>query len=84
MISQLFAIKDAAVDAYGPPFNSPTIGIATRSFTDAVNEPQNQMNKHPEDFALFHLGHYDDQTGKVTNLETPEQVARGKNVKEIA
>lgn len=83
MITQVVAVQDRALAAFGMPFNTHTLGHAIRSFTDEINDtrPENAMNKHPDDFDLYHLGTYDNISGQFTNLETPMQIAIGKNCK---
>jgi hypothetical protein len=34
------------------------------------------LNKHPEDFRLFQLGEYDDNSGFFDNLDEPVLLAR--------
>lgn len=83
MITQLVAVKDRALDAYSPSFHVQTLGQAIRSFSDQINsKTPNEMQEHPDDFDLYHLGDYDNTTGKFTNLpEGPKQIAIGKNCK---
>lgn len=78
---KVLAIRDRAATCYGQPFYSTSTGGAIRSFSDEINraEPNNQLNRHPEDFDLFLLGEFDDQTGKFTTQD-PEQVAIGKDL----
>lgn len=82
MIYRIFAIRDRAADLYGQPFYTQSTGIAIRSFTDEVNrdDPNNNLAKHPEDFDLFSLGEFDDNTGEFKTT-LPEQIAIGKDVK---
>lgn len=65
MIYSMFTVRDIAVGAYGRPMFMQSKGQALRSFSDEVNRvaDDNQMNKHPEDFALFYLGLFDEETG---------------------
>lgn len=79
---KVLAIRDRAIDAFGQPFFSSSIGGAIRSFTDEINRvaENNQLNKHPEDFDLFALGEYDDSTGRF-DCADPSQVAIGKDLK---
>lgn len=86
MKTQCVAIHDRALDAFGRPFYVQTIGQAVRSFQDELNRAhdENNLYKHPEDFDLYHLGEYDDQTGQHTNNEEPTQIAIGKHLKQGA
>lgn len=63
MLTKVFAIYDSKVEAYLQPFFSMSTGSAIRAFSDAVQNPQSQFNKHSADFTLFELGTYDDMTG---------------------
>lgn len=78
---KIFAIRDRAADVFGQPMFFPSTGLAVRGFSDEVNRvaPDNNLNKHPEDFDLFQLGEYDDETGTMSATR-PEQVAVGKDV----
>lgn len=68
------AIRDLRMDAFQAPFCVPTVGVAVRAFGDGCK--QGQMKDHPEDFILFELGVFDEETGKVDNLSSPRQIAR--------
>lgn len=77
------AVRDRAADAYARPMFVPSVGIAIRSFSDEVNRKaeDNQMYNHADDFDLFELGEYDDETAKFIILDSPKQLAIGKQVK---
>lgn len=83
MKRQVIAIYDRAADAFGQPAFVEAIGKGIRMFQDEVNrnQPDNQVFNHPDDFDLFHLGEYDDNTGQFTNLAEPKQLAIGKQMK---
>ena len=74
MIQKIYTVYDSKLEAYMQPFFMQSKGQAVRAFTDSVNDPSTQFNKHPEDFTLFELGEYDDSTGKVSNLPTPNSL----------
>ena len=59
----------------------PTIGVAVRSFADEVNRKSddNQMFRHPDDFELWSLGGFDDETGEFHAVDK-RCVARAKDV----
>lgn len=79
---KILAVRDRAIDAFGQPFFSVSVGGAIRGFTDEINRPaeNNQLNKHPEDFDLYLLGEFDDSNGKFETSD-PSQVAIGKDLK---
>lgn len=78
---KIFAIRDRAADVFGQPMFMPSTGVAIRGFSDEVNRvaDNNNLNKHPEDFDLYSLGEYDDETGEFSTTR-PTQVAVGKDV----
>ena len=83
MINVICSVKDRAADAFGRPLFVPSVGLAIRSFTDEVNRSadDNQMHHHPDDFDLYELGTFDDNTGIIVCHVTPKQLALGKQVK---
>lgn len=81
---KIVCVRDRAIDTFGQPVFVANLGGAIRSFGDEVKRPSteerpNQMNKHPEDFDLFYVGEFDDQTGVFDGLVRPEQIAIGKD-----
>ncbi|WNK14079.1 MAG: nonstructural protein [Microvirus sp.] len=82
MIYTVCAIRDHKSGAYGRPFVAPSQGVAIRSFDDEVNRAteDNLMFHHAEDFALFNLGIYNDETGTF-DTGNPELLIAGDQVK---
>jgi hypothetical protein len=76
-------VKDRAADAYGRPMFVPSAGVAIRSFSDEINRDNadNQLFNHPDDFDLYELGEFDDNTGLFTLHEQPKLLSLGKQVK---
>lgn len=62
MIHIQFSIYDSAAQAYLPPFILPREEMAKRTFADCVNSAEHQFAAHPEDYTLFRLGTWDDET----------------------
>lgn len=81
MIYKIVAVHDRAAAAYGRPIFALAIGQAIRSFQDEIRRvaPDNEMNRHPEDYDLYELGEFDDNTGQFTSLSSPIQIAIGKH-----
>lgn len=77
-------VKDRAAEAFGRPMFVPSLGVALRSFTDEINrsDSNNQLYNHPDDFDLYELGVFDDQTGTFDLLPHPKLVVLGKNAKQ--
>lgn len=81
-ILTIVAVKDRAVDAFNRPFYVPTIGAATRSFTDEVNRNESEMQAHPEDYDLYDMGTFCDQTGTFLPPEggVPRVISRAQDL----
>lgn len=82
----LCTVKDRAADAYGRPMFVPSTGIAIRSFSDEINRQSadNQMYNHSDDFDLYELGEFDDNTGLFSLHDQPKLLTLGKQVKTTA
>jgi len=80
MIYQVTAVRDRAANIFMRPFTVNHLGQAIRAFADELNQKENvTMYQHPDDFDLYHIGTYDDETGKVTPCD-PHQIAIGKQL----
>mgnify|MGYP000518399210 CR=1 FL=1 len=63
------SIYDKAVGAYMRPFFMQSEGQALRAFMDDLLSPDSVIAKHPEDYALFVVGKFFDNTGEVMPCE---------------
>lgn len=73
---KVFSIRDAKSEVFHTPFYKTTHGEAERDFRTAVNDKKTQLHQYPEDFDLWYLGEYDDNTGKFESLDTPLHVIK--------
>lgn len=74
----LCAVRDRAIDAFSQPICVPALGLAVRSFKDAVSEQGSEYFKHPDDYDLYHVGMFDSSTGLVSPVSPPAMIAIGK------
>lgn len=74
MILKAFSIRDQKAEVFNTPFFQKTHGEAERSFRAAVMDEKTQLNKYPEDFNLYYVGQYDDNTGVFEAKDAPEHV----------
>lgn len=70
----MFSLFDSKAQSFGQPFFFRNRGEALRAFTDLANDKKAMVGLHPEDFCLFALGEFDDQTGKFVVLKAPESM----------
>lgn len=77
----IVAIRDRAIDAFGQPFFVQARGQAIRSFQDEINraDANNNLHNHPDDFDLYILGTYEEETGDIKS-QKPEMIAIGKDM----
>lgn len=69
MKTQIFTVYDIKAEVYLVPWYSTNDKQAMRIFGDAVNNAETMFNKHPFDYALMHIGEFDDETGKIDMFE---------------
>lgn len=86
MLQFVVSVKDRAADIFNRPFFVPHRNVAVRDFTDEVNRQaaDNQLNKHPDDFDLYLLATFDDNTGTIVMAEQPTVLVRAKDVIQTA
>lgn len=75
MLMRVVAVRDSKTEAFGQPFFCVTKGYAVRSFADEVQRSGSEFGKHPEDFALFYIGDFDDSLGTFACALAPEQIS---------
>lgn len=79
----ILVVKDRALDSYNQPFVQSTTAQGVRGFTDEINNRQqgnSGISAHPDDYDLYVIGHYNEQTAEIVPLKAPELVVRGKDV----
>lgn len=80
------SIYDAGTAAFSRPAFVRAKGEAIRSFQeevnrDATNDNPNALNKHPQDFALYFLGLFNDHDGTFSCPNMPEKLVDAAAVK---
>lgn len=70
MLFKVFAIYDSKVKAYATPFFLRETGEALREFGNLANNPKTRIGEHPEDYTLFELGTWDEDTAKFVAHDT--------------
>lgn len=82
MIKEIFALFDSKAGYFKDPITVHSKGEALRSFSDAANNPESDLHKHPEDYSLHHVGHFDTSSGMVKPLTAPESLGTALEYKE--
>lgn len=70
MILPVFAIYDSKAQSFHSLYQVPTVDVAIRAFTQAVNDPSNSdLHQFPQDFSLIEIGNFDNETGVITPID---------------
>lgn len=76
---KVFSIRDTKAEVFNPPFFKSTHGEAERDFRSLCNDPKSMPNKYPDDFELYYVGDFDDQTGLMSPTSVVQSVIHAKN-----
>jgi len=61
----MFCIYDCKMELYLSPFTSINAAVAARIFETAVVTKGHDFNTHPDDYSLWQIGEFDQQTAGV-------------------
>lgn len=70
----VMAVYDSKAGVHSVPYYSITLGIAIRAFREAANTLDHPVCKYPEDYSLFELGMWNDETAVFTPLREPKNL----------
>lgn len=73
---KMYSIRDAKSEVFNPPFFNKTHGEAERNFQMLCNDEKSNVAKFPEDYDLYYLGSYDDNSGKCAPLDSPHHLVK--------
>lgn len=71
MITRMYVIYDSKSEMYNKPFHMVNEPTAIRAATDLVRDPNSEISKNPEDYAMFYIGNYDDLTATFELASAP-------------
>lgn len=75
-----FAVFDEKAGAFEKPFFVQAVGVANRMFGDAVNNDDTPMSKHPSDYKLYEIGHFELESGLLIGVDTaPKFLSHGSD-----
>lgn len=84
-----YAVYDTKVKNYTRPLYHRNAAEAIRGFEAECNNPESQLNKFPQDFTLFEIGEWDDETAILTadiahvSLGNALTFIKGQNISNI-
>ena len=59
----VYCIRDAVLDAFEPPFVALHDAAASRSFRNALDDPDSPYSKNRNDYSLWRVGEFDTDSG---------------------
>jgi hypothetical protein len=65
MLVKIFSIYDSKVKHWQHPQFLEKTGTIMRAFEEIANDPKHQVGQHPEDFVLYEIGTWNDDTGEI-------------------
>lgn len=70
-MKKFYAIKDTKADFFHAPNLLRNKGEVMRAVGNAINEPEKrgELAAHPEDYSLYEIGEFCEQTGKINAYE---------------
>lgn len=60
----MLSVFDSKARVFMSPFYVANLQVGARVFSEVANDAAHAFHKHPEDFTLYHLGSFDDESGK--------------------
>lgn len=79
----VLSVKDEKAGMFARPFVLQSVAVAIRSFQDEVNrkDDNNLMYSHPNDFALFQVGEFDEVSGALISVLPPKLLVEARQVR---
>lgn len=68
----LYSVRDKCASAFLPPFCLPMDAMAVREFQRAARMEDHKFHVNPEDYSLYKLGHFDDESGLLIPFTEPQ------------
>jgi len=88
MKNGIYSIYDAKAEVFTSPMSLMNNNVAVRIFQNCVNTPEHNYALNPEDYNLFKLGEFDDNTGLIDVYNPPQilvsAISLKKNVHKYA
>ena len=76
MKKNIYVIYDSKAQFYNTPFFLPNNAVAMRTAQDLLQDPNSEISRHPEDFAMFLIGEYDDEGAQLIPFDKQDCLVR--------
>lgn len=74
MKKALYAVRDSKAAIFFPPFPQINDETAARAFYAAAMDPTTDLSRYPDDYSLWCLGWFDDESGSLEGATPPRVV----------
>lgn len=81
MQTKVFSLYDSKAKMFGPPFYMQTRGMAVRALADLTQDGNSMVSRHPDDFVLYQIAEFDDNTAEFINKNPHELVSMASDFK---
>jgi hypothetical protein len=72
----IVTLKDDKLEVYNQPVFIRNKGEAARMMEEMVQDPKSPLSKYPNDFALYEIGTWDEDTGTIQLHENHQYLFR--------
>ena len=66
MKTGIYSVLDTTAKIYSSPIMLLNDDVAVRIMKNCVSNPEHNYGLNPEDYHLYRMGHFDDNTGEIT------------------
>ncbi len=75
----LFCVYDCKMELYLSPFTAMNTAVAVRVFATAVLQEGHDFNSHADDYSMWQIGEFDQETGGVKAIAL-KNVVQGHHI----
>lgn len=74
MLFVVFSVRDEKAQVFSPPVLALNVAMMMRSISDLLMDGKHPYAKHPEDYVLYDLGVFDDNTAAFSFPAAPKSL----------
>lgn len=71
-----YSIFDSKAKIFNIPFYAANQAVALRMYSQAANSPDSMLGQYPEDYTLFELSVFDQETGREQEHPEPKNLGQ--------
>ena len=76
---EIYSIYDFASKTYNAPYYQKTDEAALQHFVSLTNDENSLISKFPDQFALFNIGIFNDESGFIETYDQPKRLGLAKD-----